>query len=70
MARFVVDVMLSRHGQMHRTLDWHRTIVEAANGVEASETAYLISRCQGWYPTDVIVIEDGNDPIAKELGYI
>jgi hypothetical protein len=68
MARFVVDVMLSRHGQMHRVLDWHRTIVEATDGFEAEQTAYLISQAQGWYPVEVTVIEDGTDPIAKELG--
>jgi hypothetical protein len=59
-ARFVVDVMLSTHDGLKEgilAMDWHRTIVEAGNGVEATETAYLISRCQGWYPTELTVVE-------------
>lgn len=70
MARFVVDVMLSTHDGLHMgilAMDWHRTIVEADNGIEAEATAYLMSCAQGWYPTMVTIIEDGTDPIAEAI---
>lgn len=73
MARFVVDVMLSTHDGLKEgvlAMAWHRTILEADNGLEAEQTAYLMGHCQGWYPTSVTIVEDGTDPIAKELGYI
>lgn len=70
MARFVVDVMLSTHDGLKEgvlAMDWHRTIVEAVDGFEAEQTAYLMAHCQGWYPTSVCIIEDGTDEIANGL---
>lgn len=60
MSRFVVDVMLSTHDGLKDgilAMDWHRTIVEAVDANEAGQTAYLMSHCQGWYPTEITIVE-------------
>jgi len=70
MARFVVDVMLSTHDGLKEgvtVMEWHRTIVEAPNGIVAEQIAYLMAHSQGWYPTSVCVIEDETDEIANGL---